>query len=71
MRKSFDIYIYSIISTKPYINKRKLTTIIEIKKNKNINFILSIILLYLHFIYWRLVCYQNILLIRYLQFEIF
>ena len=31
MRKSIDIYIYSIISTNPKINKGKLSTIIEIK----------------------------------------
>ena len=44
MRKSIDIYIYSIISTNPKINKGKLSTIIEIKTinlGYNKNFILS------------------------------
>ena len=31
LRKNIDIYIYSIISTNPKLNKEKLTTIMRIK----------------------------------------
>ena len=70
MRKSIDIYIYSIISTNPNINKGKLTTIIEIKT-------IRILILYCLFSFIVFSLYllaisllSKYSLISYLQFEI-